>query len=652
MSTADRRPYLSATTLNQSFLDDCQDSLSNQLELIVDIETPLLGTTIYASDRNKYVDGVFYEALLVFPTISRTIGEWLSNEVEFSTLTLEINNSDGRFNYLLPGGASFGSWIGKSVEVKLGLRNVGSTYFRIFKGFVTDVGGFSRGTHSFTLVARDQYDKLNVNFPTTAFSPTTYADIAEDVAGKTIPVIYGDWTTNITSGAASIPANVVNGADPTVLITEENVTISIASPGVFTLSNHRYQANDEFILDSDGTLPSPLVAGSNYFIKTVLTADTFTISTTAGGAEINTSGAQSGTHTVKSALTTGSNIKLVISENDLTSFDTSSVYLKRSDNYYLFTSAEIVNVGAGNKSFEITQGVLVIDGNPFAYTSGDQFYVKVKGKDLGSYDDNIVSQAKDLLVTFGGLVDPTDFDTTWTTYRDKASPTESAISTFKSRIWIQEPQPVIQYVNSLLEQVRLEAFIDRNLKVKINALHFDSFVASPTFEVKNWDIEKNSFKPKLDERNNFNRARGVFNFLPDTGEEAQVTSTYRNSAAITAAGKEISKQIVFPNLYDSTVVANQVKEILKLASSYLEVIETSLTWRSTLKDIGDFVQLNVSIGGLVMTDVPAMIRDIGYDPEGLKIPVKLWSFMMCPFSGYTPGYAGTTGGSTATITEE
>ena len=91
---------------------------------------------------------------------------------------------------------------------------------------------------------------------------------------------------------------------------------------------------------------------------------------------------------------------------------------------------------------------------------------------------------------------------------------------------------------------------------------------------------------------------------------------------------------------------------MKLASAYLEVIDVKLTWRAMLKDIGDFILLSTDIVSTIMTDVPCMIRDIGYDPKGLMIPVKLWSFQMCPFTGYAPGYAGTVGGESATITEE
>ena len=575
MGSSDRRPYESAMILNQAFLDASHDSLVNQLELIVDIEAPD-GSILHLSDRNKYVGGTFYEARLVFPLISRTIGEYLSPELEFESLQLEINNADEAFNHILPAGDDFEAWVGKRVTAKLGLRDVASTYTTIFSGVVTEEGGFQRTVKSFILLARNDFDKFNVSFPSNVFTTDTYPDLDPNFENAFIPIIYGDWTVNVEPGMASVPAYPVNGANA-------NVTGE----------------------------------GSPHDI----------------------------------------NVLLVISDNDLTLFDTSEVYLKRGSLVVKFDSADIVNVGAGNKSFEIRQSgttpaaITLVDGAPFDYERGDEFFVKVKGKDLGAYDDNIVAIAKDILLTYAGAVSG-DFDANWDTYRDKASPTESAISTFKARVHRQDAEPALTFVLSLLEQVRLEAFIDRNLNLKLSSTHLEDFDPSPTFSLKNWDIEEGSFQPKLDERNNFNRAQGVFNFLPNRNENLQATRFFKNVPAISQAGKEISKRLVYPNLYEQTVVENQIKEVLKLVSSYLENVYVNATWRALLLDIGNFVSIEVSIQGTIFENVPALIREIGYDPQGIKIPLRLWSFQMTPFPGWSPGYAGIVGGSTATITEE
>jgi hypothetical protein len=649
MSSGDRRPYLSATSLTQDLLDASHDNLECRLEMVCEIETP--SGTIYASDRNKYVGGTFYEALVQFPVIGRTVGEWLAGELQFSTLSLTLSNVDGRFNDLLAGGANFGGWIGKSVVVKLGLAEAAATYRTVFSGTITDIGGFRRNIKSIQVISRDRYDALRVNFPADVFTESAYPKIETRYIGKVMPVVYGDWTVETDPYPAAVPAYATNGNDPEVSFADRLCTISQASPGVVSLVSHDFDEGDPLVFTTGGTLPTPLVAATVYYAKNV-GADAFSVSATPFGAAINTTSAGSGEHRVK-ADPAGSrkNLALRISSNDLSSFSSAEVYVKRGENFYLAPSAEVVNVGAGNKTFELQQGASFIDGNPFEWTSSDEIYVKVIGPTLSGYQDNIVEQARHILTTYGGLVSG-DFDASWNTYRDKATPAQSNVAGFKSRIWIAEPTPVITYALSLLEQVRLEAFIDVNLKLKINSLHFEDWTASPTYMVRNWDVEANSLRTTTDERNVFNRAQGFYNFLPIINENGLTTRIHKNTASITQIGKAISKKVVFPNLYVEADVAYQVVEILRLSSSGLEIIDANLTWRSMLQDIGGFVSLDVKIGSTQFDTVPCMIRDIGYDPAGLKIPVKVWSMLMVPFPGYTPGYAGTVGGYAATIDVE
>lgn len=77
------------------------------------------------------------------------------------------------------------------------------------------------------------------------------------------------------------------------------VTISSASPGVITLNGHGFAANEPVVFfNSGGALPVAITAGTVYYVKTVLDANTFTISATAGGAAINTASTGTGTHSV------------------------------------------------------------------------------------------------------------------------------------------------------------------------------------------------------------------------------------------------------------------------------------------------------------------------------------------------------------------
>lgn len=88
------------------------------------------------------------------------------------------------------------------------------------------------------------------------------------------------------------------GQDDTTPPQFSNVTITNASPAVVTWTGSNFNAGNPVTFETTGTLPSPLVAGQTYYVIAAgLTANTFEISATIGGAAINTTSAGSGTHT-------------------------------------------------------------------------------------------------------------------------------------------------------------------------------------------------------------------------------------------------------------------------------------------------------------------------------------------------------------------
>lgn len=99
------------------------------------------------------------------------------------------------------------------------------------------------------------------------------------------PVSKADW-----SGSWEITEPLNIGVPDQV----EVVTISAASPGVVTLVGHGKVDTEPVRFNTTGTLPSPLVAGTVYYVKSPA-ADTFNVAATPGGAAINTTGG-SGTH--------------------------------------------------------------------------------------------------------------------------------------------------------------------------------------------------------------------------------------------------------------------------------------------------------------------------------------------------------------------
>lgn len=91
---------------------------------------------------------------------------------------------------------------------------------------------------------------------------------------------------------------------PTFL--ESTITGTNANPGVFTLTSHGFQNNDPVLFKTTGTFTG-LVTNTVYFARNVA-ANTFELSATSGGASINTTGSQSGVHSIGRAFgTTSSN---------------------------------------------------------------------------------------------------------------------------------------------------------------------------------------------------------------------------------------------------------------------------------------------------------------------------------------------------------
>lgn len=75
------------------------------------------------------------------------------------------------------------------------------------------------------------------------------------------------------------------------------VTIATGNPAVFTKTAHGLVAGDSIQLTTDGSLPNGLSLNTDYYvIASGLTANTFSVSLTSGGAAVSASGTQSGTH--------------------------------------------------------------------------------------------------------------------------------------------------------------------------------------------------------------------------------------------------------------------------------------------------------------------------------------------------------------------
>lgn len=144
----------------------------------------------------------------------------------------------------------------------------------------------------------------------TALSQTTTLD-ADTVGGLagvpvgSITIFAGPTTTPtgwLTCDGSAVSRTTYASLFGQVVTSMGTFTVTIAAPGVFTLSAHGMVSGDVIYLTTTGALPTGLSANTLYWV-TVINSSTFNVSTTfanySAGTKVTTSGTQSGTHTAR-----------------------------------------------------------------------------------------------------------------------------------------------------------------------------------------------------------------------------------------------------------------------------------------------------------------------------------------------------------------
>lgn len=170
------------------------------------------------SNRAFYVQDAddlprFYDARAErAPSINVTVGEWLNSNYEVSDVTLILNNRDGYYNQYLPYGANYRQWSGARIVIKVGFSELYDNYFTLFEGQVSVKEGLTTTRDEIEVRAYDKLDLDEIPIPPNSFSADTYPDIGEDGAGKSVPLVYGDWTENVPTWGA-VGATCINAGD-------------------------------------------------------------------------------------------------------------------------------------------------------------------------------------------------------------------------------------------------------------------------------------------------------------------------------------------------------------------------------------------------------------------------------------------------------
>lgn len=123
--------------------------------------------------------------------------------------------------------------------------------------------------------------------------------------------LFGTLSNNTASATLTMADQLINIEEKRILssrqwsfmekqffmTTGDTFTVTIASPGVFTVTTYNYAVNDIVYFTTTGVLPTGLTASTPYYVVSI-SGNTFQVSATQGGTAINTSGSQSGTHSI------------------------------------------------------------------------------------------------------------------------------------------------------------------------------------------------------------------------------------------------------------------------------------------------------------------------------------------------------------------
>lgn len=158
-----------------------------------------------------------------------------------------------------------------------------------------------------------------------------------------------------------------------------NPTISLATPAVITLSN-TFVAGQTIIFTTTGVLPTGISPNVVYYVlATGLSTSSFEISATNGGTAVNTSGSQSGTHTITQVnsavdyhfnfakINRGRMFGVNRKGNNPNSLDPTSLYVSAPDSNTVGNSAQSFSVGTGDGTTKTFTGTISLTAPNTAY---------------------------------------------------------------------------------------------------------------------------------------------------------------------------------------------------------------------------------------------------------------------------------------------
>lgn len=257
------------------------------------------GTTYALGDRVMYVSPA---ATFTVTVATPAVFTWTTHNLENDTPIMFSTTG------ALP--------TGLSANTLYYVRNKTTSTFQVSTkkgGGVVSTSGTQSGTHTATAQVHKVYESLQAantgHYP--LISPTWWVEVGSTNRWAMFDGAVSSQTTN--ADEIKVTLNTVGRDDAVALFNvsgcsstrffmadktaQQTCTMTIATPAVVTCVAHGFVNGDDITFQTTGALPTGLAQNTVYYVVNK-TDDTFQVSLTVGGAAINTSGTQSGVHSV------------------------------------------------------------------------------------------------------------------------------------------------------------------------------------------------------------------------------------------------------------------------------------------------------------------------------------------------------------------
>lgn len=386
----------------------------------------------------------------------------------------------------------------------------------------------------------------------------------------------------------------------------DTATITIASPAVLTYAGaDNFAVNAPVTLSTTGALPTGLVAGTTYYVKTVNTGtNAITLSATAGGVAINTSGSQSGVHTLQayyhiagwtdsdesgavSSWATGGYLSLLGTGTNAAMRDQQVTVADQGDEHalaiHIHRGEVTLRVGssAGGEQY-VSATVLRAGYHSIAFTPTGDFHIRLSNTDdIAALVDSIaVEAAGDMVVT-----------TTWPT---------AALQ----EVRFDQSGDVIFCACRGYQQARIERHGSRSWSVVEYAPKDGPFRADNVGPIR---ITASAISGDI-----------TLTASKDLFSSSHVGALFR----MTSAGQTVSSTLIaedaFTNYIRVTGTGNGRAFTIQLAADPTFTATTTLTLQRSMADPGDWVDVNNYTAATATTYNDALNNQIAYYRIGIK----------------------------------